>query len=141
VANDPERTMSWNFEYMKNCQLVLRKKNNSKTQALKIELRRIKTPSNSAVLYEYIAGYNIRIPATVAARSNNKTSTRFARSDPGSWVPIPIKAWMFGVCMRLFCVCVLLCLGEPCVLLMALQAASQPPPPNFLFISLEVLLF
>jgi hypothetical protein len=29
-----------------------------------------------------------------------------------SWVRIPIKAWMFGVCMRLFCVCVVLCLGS-----------------------------
>jgi hypothetical protein len=30
----------------------------------------------------------------------------------GSWVRIPLKAWMFGVCMRLFCVCVVLCLGS-----------------------------
>jgi hypothetical protein len=30
----------------------------------------------------------------------------------GSWVRIPLKAWMFGVCMRLFCVCVALCLGS-----------------------------
>jgi hypothetical protein len=29
----------------------------------------------------------------------------------GSWARIPLKAWMFGVCMRLFCVCVVLCLG------------------------------
>jgi hypothetical protein len=31
----------------------------------------------------------------------------------GSWVRILLKAWMFGVCMRLFCVCVVLCLA-PC---------------------------
>jgi hypothetical protein len=30
----------------------------------------------------------------------------------GSWVRIPHKAWMFGVCMCLFCVCVFLCLGK-----------------------------
>jgi hypothetical protein len=30
----------------------------------------------------------------------------------GSWVRIPLKAWMFGVCMRLFCVCVVLCLDR-----------------------------
>jgi hypothetical protein len=30
----------------------------------------------------------------------------------GSWVQIPLKAWMFVVCMRLFCVCVVLCLGS-----------------------------
>jgi hypothetical protein len=31
---------------------------------------------------------------------------------PRSWVPIPLKAWMFGMCMYLFCVCVVLCLGR-----------------------------
>jgi hypothetical protein len=30
----------------------------------------------------------------------------------GSWVRIPLRTWMFGVCMRLFCVCVVLCLGR-----------------------------
>jgi hypothetical protein len=30
----------------------------------------------------------------------------------GSWVRIPLRAWMFGVCMRLFCVCVALCVGS-----------------------------
>jgi hypothetical protein len=30
----------------------------------------------------------------------------------GSWVRIPLKAWMFGMCMGLFCVCVVLCLGS-----------------------------
>jgi hypothetical protein len=30
----------------------------------------------------------------------------------GSWVRIPLRAWMFGVCMRLFYVCVILCLGR-----------------------------
>jgi hypothetical protein len=29
----------------------------------------------------------------------------------GSWVRIPLKAWIFGVYMRLFCVCVVLCVG------------------------------
>jgi hypothetical protein len=30
----------------------------------------------------------------------------------GSWVRIPLGAWMFSVYMRLFCVCVVLCLGR-----------------------------
>jgi hypothetical protein len=30
----------------------------------------------------------------------------------GSWVQIPLRAWMFGVRMCLFCVCVVLCLGR-----------------------------
>jgi hypothetical protein len=30
----------------------------------------------------------------------------------GSWVRIPLKAWMFGVCMRLFCVCGVMCLDS-----------------------------
>jgi hypothetical protein len=30
----------------------------------------------------------------------------------GSWVRIPPKAWTFGVCMRLFCVRVVLCVGS-----------------------------
>jgi hypothetical protein len=30
----------------------------------------------------------------------------------GSWVRMALKAWMFGVCMCLFCVCVVLCLGR-----------------------------
>jgi hypothetical protein len=28
------------------------------------------------------------------------------------WVRIPLKAWMFGMCICLFCVCVVLCLGK-----------------------------
>jgi hypothetical protein len=30
----------------------------------------------------------------------------------GSWVRIQLRTWMFGVCMRLFCVCAVLCLGR-----------------------------
>jgi hypothetical protein len=30
----------------------------------------------------------------------------------GSWVRNPLRAWMFDVLMRLFCVCVFLCLGR-----------------------------
>jgi hypothetical protein len=29
-----------------------------------------------------------------------------------SWDRIPLKAWVFGVCMHLFCVYVLLCVGS-----------------------------
>jgi hypothetical protein len=32
----------------------------------------------------------------------------FARSNT-LWVPIPLKVWMFRVCMRLFWICVVLC--------------------------------
>jgi hypothetical protein len=28
------------------------------------------------------------------------------------WVRIPLQAWLFGVYMRLFCVCAVLCLGR-----------------------------
>jgi hypothetical protein len=31
---------------------------------------------------------------------------------PGSWVRVPLKAWIFSVRMRLFCVCVVLRLGR-----------------------------
>jgi hypothetical protein len=37
--------------------------------------------------------------------------TSLARK-PGSWVRIALRAWMFGVCMCLFCVCVVLCLSR-----------------------------
>jgi hypothetical protein len=47
---------------------------------------------------------------TVAAQS--KAWTVFSRSEAGSWVRIPLKAWMFDVCMHLFCICVVLCLGS-----------------------------
>jgi hypothetical protein len=30
---------------------------------------------------------------------------------PGSWVRIPLRAWMYDVC-AFFCVCVVLCLGR-----------------------------
>jgi uncharacterized membrane protein YjgN (DUF898 family) len=30
----------------------------------------------------------------------------------GSWVRFPLRKWMFGVCMRLFCVCVVLYVGS-----------------------------
>jgi hypothetical protein len=46
----------------------------------------------------------------VAERS--KACTVFTRWKLGSWVQIPHKTWMFGVCMHLFCVCVVLCLGR-----------------------------
>jgi hypothetical protein len=52
---------------------------------------------------------NIQLLINVICR----TSTVFARSDTGgSLVRIPLKAWMFGVCMHLFCVCDVLCLGS-----------------------------
>jgi hypothetical protein len=49
-------------------------------------------------------------PVTVAERS--KVCTVFARSEDGIVGSIPYKAWMFGMCMCLFCVCVVLCLGR-----------------------------
>jgi hypothetical protein len=47
-------------------------------------------------------------PVTVAERS--RTCTVFARllaRKPGSWIRIPLRAWMFSVCV---CMCVFLCL-------------------------------
>jgi hypothetical protein len=61
-----------------------------------------------------LQGFNssvfLYLPATVAERS--KACTVFALSEPGSWVPLPHNAWMFGMCMCLFCVCVFLSLGR-----------------------------
>jgi hypothetical protein len=57
-----------------------------------------------------------RAPVTVAPRS--KACTALVRAESslvrklGSWVLTPRKAWMFGMCMCLFCVCVALCLGR-----------------------------
>jgi hypothetical protein len=47
-------------------------------------------------------------PVTVAERSVLSSLAR----KPGLWVRIPQNAWMFGICMCLFCVCVALCLGR-----------------------------
>jgi hypothetical protein len=52
--------------------------------------------------------YKKELPVTVAKRSRHVLSS-LARK-PGSWVRIPHKAWMFGVCMSLICIWVL-CLG------------------------------
>jgi hypothetical protein len=46
---------------------------------------------------------NFAVPCAVSLSSLARTL--------GSWVRIPFKAWMFRVCMRLFCLCVVLCLG------------------------------
>jgi hypothetical protein len=50
------------------------------------------------------------MPVTVAVRS--KAGTVFTPLDAGIVGLNPTHAWMFGVCMRLFCVCVVLCLGR-----------------------------
>jgi hypothetical protein len=55
----------------------------------------------------------ITMPVTVAERS--KACTVFARSEAEIVSSNPTKAWMFGVCRRLFCVCVILCLGRDLV--------------------------
>jgi hypothetical protein len=53
---------------------------------------------------------------TTQRRSQQPSGLRHELSSlarrPGLWVRIPHKAWMFGVCMCLFCVCVVLCLGR-----------------------------
>jgi hypothetical protein len=54
-------------------------------------------------------GIEESVPATATALRRELSS--LARTL-GLWVRIPLKAWMFGVCMRLFCVCVVLCLGS-----------------------------
>jgi hypothetical protein len=50
------------------------------------------------------------MPVTVAERS--KACTVFARLEAGIWVRVPHKAWMFGMCVCLFCVCVVPCRGR-----------------------------
>jgi hypothetical protein len=67
-------------------------------------------------MYEYTSQdflfneININTPVTVAARS--KACTVFARSDAGIVGSNPTYGMMLGVCMRLFCVYVVLCLGR-----------------------------
>jgi hypothetical protein len=51
-------------------------------------------------------------PVTVAERST--AWTVFARSETGIWVRIPHKAWIFGVCMCLFCLCCPVFRQRPC---------------------------
>jgi hypothetical protein len=55
-------------------------------------------------------GKESRLPPTVAERSK-AWIVSFARTL-WSWVRMPLRAWMFGLYMRLFCVCVVLCLGR-----------------------------
>jgi hypothetical protein len=55
-------------------------------------------------------GYILFRPGTVSERS--KTCTVFVRSEAVVWVRIPQKPWIFSMCMCLFCVCVVLCLGR-----------------------------
>jgi hypothetical protein len=52
----------------------------------------------------------VLMPVTVAEQS--EAYTVFARSEAGTMGRIPHKAWLFGMCMCLFCVCVALCLGR-----------------------------
>jgi hypothetical protein len=49
-------------------------------------------------------------PVTVVSRSKARTAS--LALTLGSCVRIPLTACMFGVCMCLFCVCVVLCLGR-----------------------------
>jgi hypothetical protein len=50
----------------------------------------------------------------------------------GLWVQIPLKAWMFGVYMRLFCVCVFLCLGSSLAMGWPLIQGGLPPVKKWL---------
>jgi hypothetical protein len=58
----------------------------------------------------FLSGSHASRPVTVAERS--KTWTVFARPNAVLWVWIPLRVWMFGVYMCLFCVCTVLCLGR-----------------------------
>jgi hypothetical protein len=49
-------------------------------------------------------------PVTVAALSKHELPSLAWTLE--SWVRIPLKAWIFGVCMRLFSVCTVPCLGR-----------------------------
>jgi hypothetical protein len=50
-------------------------------------------------------------PVTVAEWSKACILSSLGRK-PGSWVLIQHKAWIFGMCMCLFCVCVVVCFGR-----------------------------
>jgi hypothetical protein len=56
--------------------------------------------------------YNIFISGPSQWQRGLRHEPSSAARTLGSWVRIPLKAWMFGVCMRLFCVCVVLCVGS-----------------------------
>jgi hypothetical protein len=57
-----------------------------------------------------LSNINWYTPVTVAERS--KAYTIFACSEVGIVGLNPNKAWMIGMCVFLFCVCVFLCLGR-----------------------------
>jgi hypothetical protein len=48
----------------------------------------------------------------------------------GSWVRIPLNAWIFGLCMRSFCVCVVLCLGSDLATGWSLVQGALPSVKN-----------
>jgi hypothetical protein len=56
--------------------------------------------------------YPLRLPWFHNRNKNMRHELPSLARTLGSWVLIPLKAWMFGVCMRLFCVCVVLCLDR-----------------------------
>jgi hypothetical protein len=70
---------------------------------------RLLTLITASVFYSKTRLFN-PMPVTAAARS--MAWTLFARSDAGIGGSNPTQGIMFGVCMRLFCVCVILCLGR-----------------------------
>jgi hypothetical protein len=63
------------------------------------------------------------LPVTVAERS--KACTVFVRSEAGIVGRIPLRAWMFSVCV---CVCAIFCV---CVQVEALRRADHPPKESY----------
>jgi hypothetical protein len=63
----------------------------------------------------------LKLPVTVAERS--KAFTVFALSEAGIWVRIPLRTWMFSVCLcEFFCVY---------VQVEALRRADHPPKESY----------
>jgi hypothetical protein len=92
--------------------LLLYRSQNLPTNCI-IPLRRRSTSSQDLVVLTACCHVFYHLwfsqPVTVAERS--KACTVFARSEAGIVGSNPKKALIFGMCMRLFCVCVALCVS------------------------------
>jgi hypothetical protein len=69
-----------------------------------------------ALLFSYVLVYFYITAYRILSRSQYPRGLRYELSSLartlGLWIRIPLRAWMFGVCMRLFYVCVVLCLAR-----------------------------
>jgi hypothetical protein len=69
------------------------------TEISSIILVTLTSPDSKSCKFRYVMKYG---PVTVAEQARR----------PGSWVRIPLRAWMFDMCVRFSVFCVVLCLGR-----------------------------